>query len=551
MSTNQVGTIETIKAVASLWPLVLIVFLTFFLVVVLIFFRPQVRTLLDSLKNLVVKWGKAEVALNQSQSPMPPSEEKVKTQEAAAAKPMEKDAGPQDSPKQRELDLDPELLPFYHLLDGNMDEADKAFEKYQSGTTDVVTKLCTEANYLRHRFERGDQSAQHKIQALEFRAKDFPKALGAIKRADAQCYFFSRNYKKAAERFEESAKSCVTEIGKAESLTLAASSMHEHGLKAEALKFLCDSLTEVESADAKAAILGALADLYLKDGKKWERALALQRATAYQPNAKDLAFRTGYACADATMNDLAVLHYERVKGIDPKHSSALNNLAVAYAALEAPSLAVENYKRAIASDETLASANLANILVGVGELEEAEKLLKEAQTKKNVHENVADALVGLQQRRKADHEKREEILKRSQTEYQFMLKFTDAFFSRVRLELAPDGIWKSDDVNSVSLKLADGTRDLELVWTEAAHPLLNGEKFRFVGRLNGWSAKGDLEKWTKTTYLFLDQKTEGKFESVGIGYAFFSEEGRTLTLFAMPSKEGAYRTIIFRREAAA
>jgi len=127
-------------------------------------------------------------------------------------------------------------------------------------------------------------------------------------------------------------------------------------------------------------------------------------------NSKDLLFDTAYACADADLQELALLHYEKLAQIDLRHSSALNNLGVVYANLKIPNLAVKNYKSAMAIDETLAAANFAHILIDAGVFDEAEKVLKEAQTKKEVHQNVAGALVKLEQEKKQSGDKSHRLL---------------------------------------------------------------------------------------------------------------------------------------------
>jgi tetratricopeptide (TPR) repeat protein len=89
-------------------------------------------------------------------------------------------------------------------------------------------------------------------------------------------------------------------------------------------------LDAIREPEGKVKLLSGLADLYQKYGDNFQRALS------FQPNSKDLLFSTAYACADADLQELALLQYEKLVQIDSRHSSALNNLGVVFEKLKIP-----------------------------------------------------------------------------------------------------------------------------------------------------------------------------------------------------------------------
>lgn len=545
MNTNQFWNAENIKAVASLWPLALIVLLTLVGIAILIFFLPQTRNFISGLKNLKIKFWTTELALNQPiNTPLKPEVETNVKEAATSAPQIEKKEDEQaNADNQPELDLNSDHGLYFYLVTGKLEEAEKVFQKLQSTTTDPEVRIRREAFYLQERFEKGDTSAQTKLHQLEIRGEEVKSGwLGYIKRMDALCYEFSRDYEKAVDKFKDSAASCATDGGRARSLGMAAKSLYKFNRKEEAFRLLKEAFSIIQDSDAKISLLDVLADLYKKENDNFNHALTLQLALSFQPNSKDLLFKTAYACAEAELTELAVLHYETLVQIDSTHNSALNNLGVAFDKLKIRSLAIKNYKRAIDIDETLSAANFANVLIGIGALDEAEKLLSEAKTKKEVHPNVMTALVSLDEAKEDAKESRTKSLNLASAQYQYLLEFAGAMLFANQTQFPLGGKWKNANGEVISIK-AESTNGIELVWSES-----NNEKFRFKGNTMGLASKGKVEQWKEPSgisLLLLTGKPEGKFEAYGSGYVFLSKNLNLITIFIQNSD--SHRSILFNK----
>ena len=552
MNTNVNWTVDEIKAVASLWPLALIVFLTVILIILLFLFLPQIRQFIPNLKNLRVKGFGGEIAVNQ------PVVEQEKSAQITEAKGTASNAGKTSELEKVSLEVKKDDKPIievedemnFHLMMGRLDEAEKLFEKLQAETTDPSDRLKREVFYLMKRHVNGDGEAQNKLHEVEARAKESKSTwLGYIIRMDGICYSFSRDKENAANRFIESFNTCVSDSGRVESLKLASLLYYELGEKDKAFKLLKDGLGVINGSVSRSTIFECLANLCKRENDTFKTALFFQRALSLNPNSKDALFNAGYACSEAEFEALAVLHYEKLIEINPKHGTALNNIGVSFSNLKNQSIAVDFYKKAVAVDETLSASNLANIIMNTGMLEDAEKLLKQALTKKNVHENVLESMVKLDKLKKESSEARNKSINLASSQYRFFLGFADAALADDSFKSHLDEEWGGAECVLISTVFEPKKATLEIIWSES-----QGGKFRFFGETAGLSSKGNVEIWkdqTDLTYALLGgTKSEGRFDSYGNGFIFMNKTVDVISFFIQDNSGQSFRCISFKKTTA-
>lgn len=453
-------------------------------------------------------------------------------------------------PDQPELNLTLFQKMHYYALMDEIEKLEETFKKLQSESQDPEERILNEAQYLELRFRCGDETAQEKLHELEKRAKEFPKTLGIVYRADARCYAFSGDNSRAAERFKESAKACVTESGRAESIIGAAKSLFESGGKRDAFAILKQYLPKFVESQPTIQVCVALADLFELEKDNFNRAVVLQKALQIQPNSKQLNFKTAYAFSDAGMNALALLHYEKLLDIDFHYPNAHNNLGVAFTNLGAPSKAIGQYRIAIGQKDTLAASNFANVLIGIGDLDEAEKLLKDAQAKKDVHENVNESIVTIDKNRKKDEETRTHYLQLAKRQHNFLLQYAEAFLRPESVQPQLDGSWHDAEGKSIELKVSQPEQELEITWSEgtASLTLLNPgpTRFRFKGKPIGPVMRGELTKAENSMLNFSGSQNVETFVRYGQGYIFFPAPSE-LQLFVQKADSAEFKQIFFRR----
>jgi len=543
---------DLIRAVASLWPLALIGLLFVALLVALVFFRSECRSILANLKNLHFRRGKTQISMNQAGT-LQVVETLALGDKGTTASAT--DVGDEPSPTASSksisdpaeiaLELDPEWRPMYFLMKGDFKNAEESFEKWQEVTSDPDRRIMQESDYLQMRFEKGDTEARKRLLELERRARGHPAVLGYVQRADANCLSFSRQYDAAATRFKESAASCVTPVGKATSFVKAAGALFRGGAISEAQLLLKEQLLETEDGEAKIALYEGLAEVYKLEDNPFARAISLQRALSLRPNAVDLNFSAGYACSEANLEILAVLHYERLVEIAYHHTSALNNLGVAYQSLRIPALAVQNYKRAIQEGETLASSNLAKILIGAGVLDEAERVLKETEGRKDIHQNVNQTYVQLRTAEQDAKDARSDLLKLGVKQQSFLLAYADALLDPKPQKPPVDGVWRDSTGETVELNLTSANK-LTLNWNEKDGT--GTTKWSFEGVLATNTARGALRIWQTSPFAaILEGKVRGSFEAYGNGFLYYAAKSDSLHIFASKTDNSEERTRSFRR----
>lgn len=114
----------------------------------------------------------------------------------------------------------------------------------------------------------------------------------------------------------------------------------------------------------------------------------MERLLAVDPADNDTRFALAYKCSELGNEDLALFHYSKIPAVE-RSAVTWNNLGVAYDQLGLPAKSVTAYRKAEEMSETLAMSNLANKLVGVGFLPEAQKLCDIALAIKDYHKNAA------------------------------------------------------------------------------------------------------------------------------------------------------------------
>jgi len=138
----------------------------------------------------------------------------------------------------------------------------------------------------------------------------------------------------------------------------------------------------------------------------------MERLLYVDPADNDTRFALAYKYSELGNEDLALFHYSKIPAIE-RSGVMWNNLGVAYDQLGLPAKAVTAYRKAEEMGETLAMSNLANKLVGVGFLPEAQELCDIALAIKDYHKNVAIAVGRLKEVPTEEENKETELLEKA------------------------------------------------------------------------------------------------------------------------------------------
>ncbi|MEX2410820.1 MAG: tetratricopeptide repeat protein [Candidatus Paceibacterota bacterium] len=159
----------------------------------------------------------------------------------------------------------------------------------------------------------------------------------------------------------------------------------------------------------KARILENIGRYFEKKGEIKKAVFFFERALVHNYADTSLRFDLAYLYTNNSAPKFALYHYKKLLEVNEDHASSLNNSGVALENLLMPILSTKYYKDAVKKGNTLSSANLAYKLLKVGFIEESEEILKEAEKKDDIHDNVYSALADISKQ----HQKEKDDLKKT------------------------------------------------------------------------------------------------------------------------------------------
>ncbi len=441
--------IEILKAVAGLWPIALLAFLTLCVLV----FKGQLRTFLNEHLHFSFKKGDTEISWNKREKAPEP------TAEGTGEQPGPEKAGMGESDKNPEEASPNGLVDRYDkaLSENNRAELESSFEDIQRAAQDPGARIYNEARHYYHLYGRvGDESALRKLQTLAKREE----ADAPTKHWLALAYVKAGDHARAAETFEESAKSCDVEEERARSIARAADSLYESGKREEAFARIMLELGKAGSKEVESHLYEGLATLYEKAREPELRALAIEKALEGRPNNPSLRFQAALGYDHESFTRLALMHYRKQLDFHPDDVASLNNIGIEYDRLKMPMRSVRNFKKSAEHNETLAMANLAYQFLSAGFASEATQILDRARTMADVHSLVGSAIAYMAQMEEAEKEVEEKCIEAAHDQQRFLAAFGEAFFvTQSKKQPAANfaGRWKLPDGVEIDVTQVDGT----------------------------------------------------------------------------------------------
>lgn len=306
-----------------------------------------------------------------------------------------------------------------------------------------------------------------------------------------------------------------------------------------ALTLLENSLSEIKLPGNKALLFRCLWEINKKSENTAAAALAAEKVLELQAGDQTNLFDAAFIQSEADFSLLATKNYQTLIGLNPKNSSAKNNLAVAAEALKLPGIAADFYRAAAKQGETLASANLAAKYISQGLYEEAKSLLDSVRKEDNVHEKVNHELLQIEQKKAAETKAWEKILRKTaKLQTQFRIYAGKYFEANSSANFS--GKWLADRGIEVQVE-ADG-KTISAEWTEFSLGLAN---IAHRITINGFSKNASArviykKKQEPPTYTVLSgwQTTEIKCNS------YLSDDGKSWILFSTEMDDDFLLTLI-------
>lgn len=231
-----------------------------------------------------------------------------------------------------------------------------------------------------------------------------------VQRILGRGYQYYKEYEKAARQFKIAADNAGCGEQRISCYGDAAVAFSRAGLKAQAAeaiaKMRADSSKSGENEQEIVKSLRAIAEI---ENDKNALFGLTERYLDIDPSDTDVRFNLAHRYSEEGENELSLFHYLKVP--DPERSSGTwNNLGVAYEQFDLASKSVMAYRKAEDLGETLAMSNLAQKLIKVGFLNEADEICKRAVKTEDYHKNVGYAISRIKEIPEAEDKHEKELL---------------------------------------------------------------------------------------------------------------------------------------------
>lgn len=201
-------------------------------------------------------------------------------------------------------------------------------------------------------------------------------------------------------------------------------------------------LRMIEPKDTASLKAQLAAELEVAEEKKEDdiAIASLEKLLNLDPSDNDRRFNLAYKYSHAGRPDMAALHYERIPA-SLRTPAGWNNLGVAYEGLSFAIRAVDAYRRAADSGETLAAANTAKRFLDAGFVQEAHSLLEKA-SQNPEHDKLVDTrFAEVKEARDDEGKERDKLLSNSRATSDFYATYGEARLARDSVDVS--GQWKT------------------------------------------------------------------------------------------------------------
>lgn len=511
--------IDTIK-----WPVTVLVFLIFFC----IFFRTQLRSWLERMKDFHFKGAGTEVSVGGEMPKMETGqkvggEEKVISEEKTGKETIET-----KELKEPVTAEDWAREMFIAFMDNDVGKGEEAYKKLQECESNIDNRLHNDAWYYYLLFGCGDTSALKKLEDLAQKDGITPAVKHIATKYTGFCYEKAGELDKAEGAFRLAAEiSSISESDRAEDQVSLAKCLFKNDKKGEAFDLLMRAIAQTSDESALSELYEGLAHIYELAGELEMKAIALEKLIEIQPNNTQLRFKAAYSYGQEDFDNLALLHYKTMISFKPEDPFALNNIAVAYSRLGMPIFATTFYKESFKQKETLAAANLAYKYMEAGFDEEAAEILAEARKSDKIDPKVGEAISDVEKKRQNESKSEEKAIKKAKEQQKFMLKFAEAYFVKISDSPEIAGAWKSTEGNEIEIKQVKDS--IEGTWRKS------NTDYKFEGNIVNRGAK-------ITTYKkqYVWSSKEPEFVKESKGYLHISPEADKIAIMTVKGQEYSF-----------
>lgn len=448
MANNQDASIIIIDKILSflsenIWAIFLLAFI--------VVFRDPLSSLLKRIISFDFSYGNAKGGIK-AIHPEPPE---VKQEDLIAVKEKEPEESKTEEEKFEEESGKENWFGEMHeaFLNKEYEKAREIFENYLKNETDNDKKNQNETFYLYFLYTKaGEKSALDRLKRIIETSENEKQKSNAIIWL-VFCYKFAKNYDEAEKLLEDSIKNTTDEEVKTKYIVYLSNVLKSNNQLDRAASLVQSRLKTVTTTNEKTELYKSISDIEKERGNEQIAALSHEKVIELNPDDKEILFDGAYAQSQADLVHLSAYNYDTLISLNPDHGTALNNLGVAAMNIEVATKAVEFYSKAVDRNNTLAMANLAQLYLNNGFLEDAKKVIKIGQTQDNPHENVSSVMSAIHEKESNEKKRWEEVLNKGNEYRKFIRNYTSAYFGEGTSPATFEGSWSLNNKTKVEIKV--------------------------------------------------------------------------------------------------
>lgn len=268
-------------------------------------------------------------------------------------------------------------------------------------------------------------------------------------------------------------------------------------------KVLLDMMTSTNTSKNISALFVSLSAIEKELGNVQHAAFCLDKAVECNPENLDGMFNAAYSASNNNAPELAICNYNLLTKMSPNSALAINNLGVAISEAGLKIKSVDNYRLASQKENTLAMSNQGYSLLDAGFIDEAEEIADKALKLENPHANIFALKSKIEDKRKEEKKKWEELLSNSTKTQVNIRKYTDKYYQGQLSELV--GSWLLN--KSIEIEIENG-KTLDFEWESPPEALGQKYKFEISGSIHNATFTGLFSKKAQgkaTQNLFFDK----------------------------------------------
>lgn len=339
----------------------------------------------------------------------------------------------------------------YQLLKkSDFENAESAYTKLMSETPETVDQLNLERFYLYFSYYFGKDKNFEKYELLKHKCNKNIEELGKTIYNIGLLYHIGDDKENAKKCYEECYSLDISDDLKSK-VIVSHSKLFDKEYE-KSIKFLEQKYSTINNRESKYSIIFRMFELLSENGD--ERADYLLEKSIYDANNNheklfDIAYNHKSDLVSAYV-------YNKILYIRPEHSSALNNLGVAYGVLKINISSIKCYKKSLKNGISLAAANIANKLINAGFEDEALEYLNTEKKKDKYHENVDHHLSRLHKEDNNETDKKEKLEKNAIIRIDYMNENALSFIKKIDSNSLAGKEFKCEKNSIIFYKKDDG-----------------------------------------------------------------------------------------------